>query len=59
MRVGVAAQRIASKDPLNSFYSVKRLIGRSYASCRREAGMLVYKLSEGAAGETLLWSPAR
>jgi len=55
----VAAQHVASEDPLNSFYSVKRLIGRAYANCYRESGYLVYKLAEGEAGETMLWSPAR
>lgn len=58
-KIGVAAQLVAPADPLNSFYSVKRLIGRSYANCYREAATLVYKLSEGEKGETQLWSPAR
>lgn len=58
-KIGVAAQVSAAADPLNSFYSVKRLIGRSYANCYRETGTLVYKLAEGEDGETLLWSPAR
>ena len=58
-KIGVAAQSAAQSDPLNSFYSVKRLIGRSYANCYREAGSLVYKLAEGEKGESLLWSPAR
>ena len=58
-RIGIAAQQVASDDPLNSFYSVKRLIGRAYANCYRESGFLVYKLAEGEDGETVLWSPAR
>ena len=58
-QLGVAAQQAAASDPLNSFYSVKRLVGRSYANCYREAATLVYKLEEGEDGETLLWSPAR
>ena len=56
---GVAAQQVVSRDPLNCFYSVKRLIGREYANCYREAAFLVYKLVEGPKGETFLWSPAR
>ena len=57
--IGVAAQLAGAKDPLNSFYSVKRLIGRSYAECARYAGSLVYSLAEGPNGEAYLWSPAR
>ena len=57
--IGSAAQQAASRDPLNTFSSVKRLIGRTFANCYREAGSLVYKLVEGPQGETLLWSPAK
>lgn len=57
--IGVPAQKAASSDPLNCFYSVKRLIGRPFANCYREAGTVVYDVKEGPAGETLLWSPAR
>lgn len=55
----MSAQKAASSDPLNCFYSVKRLIGRPFANCYREAGTVVYDVKEGPAGETLLWSPAR
>ena len=59
MLVGRQAQRQAVTNPLNTFYSVKRLTGNTYAATAAAASQLVYGVCEGADGAAALACPAR
>ncbi len=51
--VGLAAKRQAITNPHNTFYAVKRLIGRRYDDelVQRDKAMVAYKVVEAANGD--------
>lgn len=55
--VGAAAVAQMESNPLNSYYSAKRLIGRRYADVAAAAPQLVYRIAEGARGGVALACP--
>jgi molecular chaperone DnaK len=56
--VGQAAKRQAVVNPENTFFSIKRLMGKSYAEAAAEADRLPYKLVAGATGDARVKAPA-
>lgn len=44
--VGAAAKRQAATNPLNTYCSVKRLIGRQFADVQELASQLIYTVTE-------------
>ncbi len=52
--VGAAAKRQAITNPLNTVFSVKRLIGRSYEEINEELKLISYKVSKGKSQNVLL-----
>ena len=58
MLVGAPAKRQAALNPLNTFSSVKRLIGRQAAAVQAEAEELPYTVAAGVGGKAVLDCPA-
>lgn len=52
--VGAAAKRRASENAENTYYSVKRILGRSFDDVTSEQRRLGYELQRGVQGEVLL-----
>jgi heat shock protein 1/8 len=57
--VGEAARRAAGADPANTFYSVKRFIGRDLAQAAADAARVPYGVAADAGGAAVLECPAR
>jgi heat shock protein 1/8 len=57
--VGEAARRAAGADPANTFYSVKRFIGRDLAQTAADAARVPYGVAADADGAAVLECPAR
>jgi len=55
--VGQTAKRQSVTNPDNTFYSVKRLIGRNYAETTREREMLSYQVEKGPSNDVRVHSP--
>ncbi len=56
--VGQAARNQASTNPLSTFYSVKRLMGRQYTDVRALAKQLTYAVFAGGDGAVELQCPS-
>lgn len=56
--VGSLAKRQAVLNPENTFYSVKRFIGRKYSEIKNETSYVSYKLKEDSDGNITLECPA-
>jgi len=56
--VGQTAKRQAVTNADNTIYSVKRLMGRSYADTEIERKMLSYKIEEGRGGDARVNIPS-
>src|SRR5262245_44281542 len=55
--VGQTAKRQAVTNPDNTFYSVKRLIGRNYGETERERQMLAYLVEKGPSSDVRVKAP--
>jgi molecular chaperone DnaK len=55
--VGQTAKRQAVTNPDNTFYSVKRLIGRNYGETERERQMLSYEVEKGPSNDVRVKAP--
>lgn len=56
--VGQIARRQAVTNPENTFYSVKRFIGRKYDEITHEAGQVSYKILRDSSGNVKIDCPA-
>jgi molecular chaperone DnaK len=52
--VGAAARRQAAADPANTFYSVKRFIGRDFKDAGEDVGRVAYKVGADEDGGVVL-----
>jgi molecular chaperone DnaK len=55
--VGQTAKRQAVTNPDNTFYSVKRLIGRNYGETEHERQMLAYQVEKGPSNDVRAKAP--
>eukprot|EP00242_Pyramimonas_sp_CCMP2087_P014768 CAMPEP_0198206402 /NCGR_PEP_ID=MMETSP1445-20131203/9938_1 /TAXON_ID=36898 /ORGANISM="Pyramimonas sp., Strain CCMP2087" /LENGTH=325 /DNA_ID=CAMNT_0043879081 /DNA_START=405 /DNA_END=1378 /DNA_ORIENTATION=- len=56
--VGRKAQQRRIKDPLNTFHSVKRFIGRTFAECKEDIANVGFEVVADEQGEATLVCPA-
>lgn len=56
--VGQSAKRQAVINPENTIFSVKRLMGKSYAEAKAEANRLPYQVTSGDSGDAQVKIPA-
>lgn len=54
--VGQTAKRQATVNPENTFYSIKRFIGRMYGEIEKEREMVPYKVARGSRNDVRLFS---
>jgi molecular chaperone DnaK (HSP70) len=54
--VGQVAKRQAAVNPTNTFFSIKRVIGRNYAEVESEVSKLPYTIRAGPSGNLLIES---
>ena len=54
--VGQTAKRQATVNPENTFYSIKRFIGRTYGEIESEREMVPYKVARGSRNDVRLFS---
>lgn len=55
--VGAAAKRQAALNPKNTFYSVKRIIGKEYEEVEQDVGQLSYRVVDDGYGCAVLECP--
>ncbi|KAL4443054.1 hypothetical protein ABPG77_008545 [Micractinium sp. CCAP 211/92] len=55
--VGAAAKRQAAVNPKNTFYSVKRIIGKQYEDVEQDVGQLSYRVADDGYGSVVLECP--
>src|SRR5262245_63245878 len=55
--VGQTAKRQATINPENTFFSIKRFIGRNYEETEVERKMVPFKVTKGARSDVRIGSP--